>query len=206
MKVIAIVPQKALAASKHRLVSAMDGAARRELALRMLRRVCGALRALSDVEAVVVMTPDPDVAARAASWGVASVPDPAPDLNASLDRTMATTAGHARGVLVLAADLPLLQPADVLVLLHHGAPGSLVIGPSKDGTGTNALLVPPGVRFSPAYGSGSRAVHRRAASAQGLAVIEVVRPGLAFDLDTPADITALPDLEVLLGREDQNQG
>ncbi|HEX4836775.1 MAG TPA: hypothetical protein VFW01_10595 [bacterium] len=42
----------------------------------------------------------------------------------------------------------------------------------------------------PAFGRGSLAAHRRQALALGLTVTEVSRPGLAFDLDTPADFAA----------------
>ncbi|HKV70030.1 MAG TPA: hypothetical protein VJN62_02225, partial [Gemmatimonadales bacterium] len=65
------------------------------------------------------------------------------------------------------------------------------LAPSRDESGTNALLLPPGVVIHPAYGLGSRRAHRSIARRLGLRVVEVHRPGLAFDLDTPADLAAL---------------
>ncbi len=191
MKVSAIVPQKALAVAKSRLETALSASARFSLSLGLLRHVCMTLRSVPDVETAIVLTPDPEVRARVASWGVTVLSDPAPQFNAALAQAIAATAQPTRGVLVIAADLPLLQPADVMALLRRGAAGALVLAPSKEGTGTNALLVPPGIRFRPAYGEGSRAAHRREACARGLAITEIVRAGLAFDVDTPEDVAFL---------------
>lgn len=196
MKVSAIVPQKALAAAKSRLEIALSAPARLSLSLGLLRHVCMTLRAVPDVETMIVLTPDPEVRARVASWGVTVLPDPAPEFNAALAQALAATARPGRGVLIIAADLPLLQPADVMALLRRGAAGALVLAPSKEGTGTNALLVPPGIPFRTAYGAGSRAAHRREACARGLALTEVVHAGLAFDVDTPADVASLGRLPV----------
>ncbi len=97
---------------------------------------------------------------------------------------------HGRGILVIAADLPWVQPSDISALVHAAGPDTLVLAPSRDGTGTNALLVPPGVHIRPAYGEGSRAAHRREARRLGLRLAEVVRPGLGFDVDRPEDLAA----------------
>lgn len=190
MRAAAIVPQKPLALAKGRLAPALGPAPRAGLSLGLLRHVCAVLRAVPEVEALVIMSADAAVRTRAAAWGVAVSPDPGPDLNAALAAMIASAAGGGarRGVLVLAADLPWLDPADVHALLAAGRRGALVLAPSGDGTGTNALLVPPGVHFRPAYGEGSRLIHRARARARGLETVEVYRPGLAFDLDTPDDL------------------
>jgi 2-phospho-L-lactate/phosphoenolpyruvate guanylyltransferase len=102
-----------------------------------------------------------------------------------------TLAIHSRAILIVSADLPLLQPADAAAMLAAGEARRVVLAPSRDAAGTNALLLPPATLFRPAFGRGSRAAHRARARACGLRVVEVCRPGLAFDLDTPADLTAL---------------
>ena len=50
------------------------------------------------------------------------------------------------------------------------------------------LLVPAAVPFRFAFGEGSRARHRAAASAQGVVVHEYESAGTAFDVDTPEDL------------------
>lgn len=191
MSICAIVPQKSLAASKSRLGPVLSASARRALSLELLTRVCAVLAASRGVEDVVIMTPDPAVGAFAAACGVRTMPDPSPCLNESLAEVFRCLSGGSRGILVVAADLPLLQPADIAAALAAGERRALIIAPSRDAMGTNALLFPPTAAFRPAFGTASLAAHRRRAGTLGLRVVEIRRPGLAFDLDTPADLAAL---------------
>ena len=65
---------------------------------------------------------------------------------------------------------------------------AVVIAPDRLGTGTNGLaLSPPGI-IGFRFGAGSFAAHRAEAQAAGVEPAVVVRPGLAFDLDTPEDL------------------
>ena len=54
------------------------------------------------------------------------------------------------------------------------------------------MLLPPGARLRPAYGGASLIAHRRAAEAGGLRAVLVRRPGLALDVDEPADLVYVP--------------
>jgi 2-phospho-L-lactate guanylyltransferase len=199
LRACAIVPQKALVAAKSRLEGALSPAARRKLSLALLRHVCDALRAVPDIEAITIMTPDAAVRARVAAWGIAALTDPGPGLNAALARAM-QPAARSRAVLIVAGDLPLLTPADVASLLGTAEAGRLVVAASKEGTGTNAVVVPPGMMFRPAYGAASLAAHREGARKLGYELTEVRRPGLAFDVDTEADLIALGALASALGQ------
>ncbi len=148
------------------------------------------LRASIGIEDVVVMTLDPEVRTFAAACGIRAVTDPLPGLNEALVEVFRTLPA-THGILVISADLPLLQPADVAAVIRAGMRHSLVIAPSADAVGTNALLLPPTVAFQPVFGHASLAAHRLRARALGLRAVELHRPGLAFDLDTPADLAAL---------------
>ena len=193
MRAWALVPQKRLAEAKSRIAGSAEPHRRAALSLALLQRVCAALRATPGVEDVVIMTPDPAVHAFARASGIGAVTDASPSFNDALGHALLVEAGRTpnRAALIVSADLPLLMPADVRAALAAGAGGVLVIAPSKDGTGTNGLLLPPGVRLRPAFGPGSRVRHRRLGEALGRRVVELFRPGLAFDLDTPADLAAL---------------
>lgn len=190
MRVRAIVPQKPLPDAKSRLASVLSAPARATLSLALVRTVCATLRAVPGVEDTIIMTPDPGIQAQAAAWGVRAILDPHPELNTALAEACLRLAGSSHGILVVAADLPFLRPADIIALLAAGRARSLALAPSKDG-GTNAMLVPPGVTFRPAYGPGSLAAHRRRSRALGLGIVEVQRPGLAFDVDTEADLLSV---------------
>jgi 2-phospho-L-lactate/phosphoenolpyruvate guanylyltransferase len=185
------VPQKPLALAKSRLGASLRADLRAALSLRLLGRVCGFLRAASAVEDVIVMTPDPDVRAFAVASGVRSTPDPCAGFNEALVEVIRSLPAHSHAIVIMAADLPLLRLSDVVAFLAAGTPRTAVLAPARDGTGTNALLVPPATAIRPAFGAASLMLHRDRARALGLRVAEVNRVGLAFDLDTPADLVAL---------------
>jgi 2-phospho-L-lactate guanylyltransferase len=66
----------------------------------------------------------------------------------------------------------------------------VAIGSDTGHCGTNALLLNGRetiAAFPFHFGIGSRLQHERAATGMGLRVVDVVRPGLALDLDTPDD-------------------
>lgn len=191
MRACAIVPQKPLAAAKSRLGTVLSAEARVTLSLALLKTVCTTLRATRGVEVVAVMTPDPEVRAFAAACGVRAVPDPDPGLNEALAEVFRSLPTHSHAMLVVSADLPLIRPADTAAVLAAGTHRAIILAPSRDALGTNALLIPAAVDFRPAFGRGSLRAHREGARAAGLHTVEVRSPGLAFDLDTPADLTAL---------------
>ena len=65
---------------------------------------------------------------------------------------------------------------------------ALRIAPDEAGTGTNALYVRPPGWLGFAFGDASCTRHLAQARALGVSVHRVERPGLKFDLDTPADL------------------
>jgi 2-phospho-L-lactate guanylyltransferase len=106
------------------------------------------------------------------------------DLNADFARARALLSGP---LLVLNADLPLLAPAELLVLVEAAETFGCALAPDRHETGTNAVALLAGVPFRFAFGPGSLAAHQRSAPQASV----VLYPGLACDLDTPADIAHL---------------
>ena len=75
---------------------------------------------------------------------------------------------------------------------QHAPPFPLVtLVPSRDGDGTNAMLVSPPDAFTPSFGPGSFARHLADAAKQGLACRTLGLPGLGLDIDEPADLDDL---------------
>src|SRR5438445_4392736 len=192
MRTGAIVPQKLFRLAKSRLAVALSPEARGALSLAMLRTVCAALRAVPAIEDVLVVTPDPVVRAWADARGVRTLVDHGVGLNAALSGALEALAASSRAALVIASDLPLLQPVDIAAILAAGARDAVVLAPSKDGLGANAMLLPPGAGLRPAYGGASLSAHRRAAGAGGLRVVLVRRPGPALAVAEPAALVYLP--------------
>lgn len=192
VSVSAVVPVKELREAKSRLRSALDPEARAVLALRMLYRVLSALRG-AGVETVCVVSPDPTVLELAPERGAVPLIQRSRGLNPALEegRRWAAERGTS-SLLVLPADLPLLDPADVRVLVQGAEGGEPVtIAPDDACSGTNALLLRPPDALPFIFGPDSFEKHLREARQRGLEVRVVERSGLAFDLDTGEDLARL---------------
>jgi 2-phospho-L-lactate guanylyltransferase len=192
MSVVAVVPVKDLGEAKSRLGSVLDPVARARLTLRMTDRVLSALGS-TDVSGVCVVSPDETVLGHASRAGTTALVQEGRGLNPALEHGRRWAVEHgASDLLVLPADLPLLEPADVLVLLEDVEERSPVtISPDEAGSGTNALLLRPPEALPFLFGPGSFGEHLRAARERGLGIRIVERPGIAFDLDTGGDLARL---------------
>jgi 2-phospho-L-lactate guanylyltransferase len=184
-----IVPHRGLAAAKTRLAPVLDHDERVALARTLLVRVLEVAQQAGDD--VVVISPAAELEPIAVKAGARLAVQRGMGLNAGLDQ--AREAAEADGVerlVVLHGDLPNLAADDVAALMEAAADDgpAVVIAPDRLGTGTNGLaLSPPGV-IGFRFGAGSFAAHRAEAQTAGVDPAVVVRPGLAFDLDTPADL------------------
>lgn len=190
-----VVPVKPSGVALRRLAGMLDARTRRELQAAMLADVLGACAAAAGLLEVLVVTADPEAAARAAAQGARIIPDhdPPRGMNAAVEIGLAEAARcGAEAALVLTADLPLASAAEIeSVLAAAGPPGSVLLVPSRDGTGTNAMMLRPPAAMRPALGPDSRARHLARARAAGLVALTRELPGLALDIDLPADLLAL---------------
>lgn len=193
---VALLPAKPLSSAKTRLGSLLDDQARMTLAGAMFADVLSALRGAAGLDAVVVVTADPTLAAHARSTGVIVVDEGAArGLNGavSLGTETAVRLG-ASAVLVLLSDVPLVTSSDIDELLARAPRRGALVVPSKEGTGTNAILRQPPTVFPPCFGG--RSLERHVATAERADVpCEIVRNvRLGFDLDTPEDLRAFAAL------------
>jgi 2-phospho-L-lactate guanylyltransferase len=183
-----IVPHRGLEAAKTRLAPVLDPAEREGLARTLLARVLGVAREAS--EDVVVITPSEALRPIVEAAGARLVVQRGMGLNAGLEQARGEAVADGLPALtVLHGDLPNLSVGDVQALVAAmPAGGGVAIAPDRAGTGTNGLAQSPADAIPFGFGTGSFARHRQAAAAAGLEVAVVERPGLAFDLDTPADL------------------
>jgi len=95
-------------------------------------------------------------------------------------------------VLRLPLDLPLVESRDIdeLLEVECSAP-ALVIVPSRDGTGTNAILRTPPTLFPSHFGPGSFAKHCAEAERAGAQILLRRNFRLEMDVDDEADLRAL---------------
>lgn len=174
------------AGAKTRLAAVLDPPARAALAVAMLGDVLAASRDAPFARRIVVTESDAmrDVAKTAE---IETLHVPLSTTNeAAAAALLAASAGGAARALVLAADLPLLQPSDLEALLDADA--AIAIAPDRHARGTNALLLAPPLAMEPAFGAGSFAAHQERARSAGLRASVVLTSGLATDVDDADDL------------------
>jgi 2-phospho-L-lactate guanylyltransferase len=193
----AIVPVKALGEAKQRLAGVLPLAARRRLMLAMLRDVLATLQEVEPLGPILVVTPDAQAARLAQSSGARVLRE-----ERAQGHSAAAMAGfaHARAkgalqALTLPADAPGVTPDEVRRLLGAAGPTGprprVVLVPSHDRDGTNAVLAAPPDAFPPSFGPGSFARHLAQAEARGIDCRVMELAGLAHDVDEPRDLLAL---------------
>jgi 2-phospho-L-lactate guanylyltransferase len=191
---VAVIPVKPLGKALVRLSAALEAPVRRELQAAMLTDVLAACAGAGRLDETVVVTGDADVAAIARAAGARLVPDHAPrrGMNAAVALGLdAAAEGGAEAALVLTADLPLVRPEDLEAVVAAAPPApSATLVPSRDGTGTNAMLLRPPGALTPQLGPDSLARHTAQALRRAVAVCRLGLPRLAVDVDTPADLAA----------------
>ncbi|MDP8948230.1 MAG: 2-phospho-L-lactate guanylyltransferase [Actinomycetota bacterium] len=194
MSVFAVVPVKDLWGTKSRLKPILDPGARAGLTLYMMGRVVSAISG-AGVENVCVVSPDRIVLAEAAERGATPLLQESRGLNPALEegRRWAMERGGS-SLLVLPADLPLIDAEDVSAVLEGGGgTPSMMISPDGAHSGTNALLLRPPDVLPFVFGPGSYEAHLWAARERGLDIRVSERPHLAFDLDTAEDLARLDE-------------
>ena len=190
--IAALVPAKALDQAKGRLAAILDEDQRRQLALAMLEDVVRALQAVAAIDSVAVVSPDADIRALASDLGAATIEEPANvrGINQALTHALGVMSPQPEALVVMLADVPEIDPADVASALEQLAGRGLVICPSHD-KGTGMLAMRPAGVIPFRFGPRSFSLHKREAAAQGLGTEVVRAESLARDIDSPDDLRAL---------------
>jgi 2-phospho-L-lactate guanylyltransferase len=186
--------------AKSRLSAVLEPAERTWLARAMLADVLGVCLDSADILAGTVAVVDQQARDVAARYATTLLDDPVRgDMNAAV--RAGVSAAQARGatsVLVLPGDIPSISVADVRDMLGVAgtAPRAVVVAASRDGQGTNALLLRPPHVIAPSFGPPSVRRHLQAGYAAGARTRLIEHLGLARDVDTPPDLTSLLDARV----------
>ncbi|MGH7154667.1 MAG: 2-phospho-L-lactate guanylyltransferase, partial [Acetobacteraceae bacterium] len=179
--------------AKQRLSGLLSPTQRAELAAAMLSDVLSAL-AGAPLAVVMVNTADQESAALARRHGARVVTETAQDGHTAAVMAMARilAAAGVDTMLTIPGDLPLVTAEEVARLCAAAPPApSFTIVPSHDDRGSNAILLrPPGV-VPLQFGDDSFLPHLAAARALGLEPVVLRLPGIALDIDHPADLHAL---------------
>jgi len=193
---LAVIPVKPLGRALGRLSAVLTRSERRELQAAMLMDLLDACAACAALDGIVVVTSDAAAARLAAGHGAVVLPDhdPPQGMNpaVAVGQAHAAAAGHD-AVLVLTADLPLVEAEDLTAAVAAASAGApaVVVVPSRHGTGTNAILIAPPAVIPTRLGPDSRARHHAEAAAAGATITEVGLPWVGLDIDTPEDLALL---------------
>jgi len=188
---VAVVPMKQIAQAKSRLATVLPPETRESLARLMLTDVLTACRNCPCIQRTVLLTADTSLTTLANDYDADLFVEHHPlGLNAAMK--VAATSLESQTLVYLAGDLPLLKARDISDLTDRCRSGSrVVIAPSADGSGTNALLLSPANILEPAFGHGSSKRHEVSAHRLGLEAAIVSNRNIGLDIDTPKDLEAL---------------
>jgi 2-phospho-L-lactate guanylyltransferase len=187
---VILVPVKNLSGAKQRLAAVLDQPARTALAQAMLHDVLAAIASWARRPACAIVTSDPFAIDLAKKYAFEVIPDPAnPGETGAIE--MATQLCAARGVqstLVIPADIPLIEARELEQVFSQAPDAGSVLVPAADGRGTNAAFRRPANLFPLRFGNDSFKPHLAAAQATGKPCKVLQLPGIALDVDNPADL------------------
>jgi 2-phospho-L-lactate/phosphoenolpyruvate guanylyltransferase len=194
--ICAVLPVKAPINAKQRLTGFLSPSQREALARLMFQEVFSTLCTVRGLDRIIVATSDQAVADHASRAG-ATVFEESEQRGHSHSADAAARRAMSLGaatVLLLPIDVPLVTNTEIEDLIQASERSSdrgVIIIPSSDGTGTNALVRTPPDAIASCFGPGSFRAHLDQAQQRGVAAT-VLRPaGLLFDIDTPEDVEEL---------------
>ncbi len=185
-----LLPVKRFPRSKQRLAGWLTPDEREELARTMFEDVWETLSQWRGFGTLLVITAEPYVRSRCERDGVACREEEE-QVSHSDSVARATRWAMDQGVqrlLSLPIDTPAMSGEELTELAGYAASSDVVIVPSGDGTGTNALLRTPPDAIAPLFGPGSCRRHAEAAEAAGRSHCIARIPGLMADIDTPEEV------------------
>lgn len=188
----AVIPVKELEGAKHRLSPLLTPAERQALARVMIGEVLDAVAAARGLAGVLVVTLDPWAAAQARRIGARVVTDGARDGHTgSVNGGIRTLRAEGRsGMITLPGDIPAVRPTEIEAVLaaHPPSGAGFTIAPAHDEKGSNAVLLSPPDAVPLRFGEDSYFPHLDAARRCGIEPRIVPQPGIAMDIDHPADL------------------
>jgi 2-phospho-L-lactate/phosphoenolpyruvate guanylyltransferase len=187
-----LIPVKDLTRAKQRLASLMTQEERTRLAWAMLENTFAAAAAARNVDRIAVVTLYAPAIELSGKYGMELIAE-TEQISESASVDFGSKEAKKRGataVLRLPIDLPLITAGDIETVFEQDGEGpSIVIVPSRDGTGTNAILRRPPDIFPSHFGPGSLAKHLAAAVAAKATCRVAELHRIALDIDDPSDVS-----------------
>jgi len=189
-----LLPIKDLRNAKQRLAGVLTPEERFSLARAMLQDTILAVSRVQRAEKIFVITNYEPAMEAAAKYGWEILRENH-QVSESFSVDFASRVCAERGIaalLRLPLDLPLIQPCDIdeLLAIDCSTPATVIV-PSRDGTGTNAILRAPPALFPSHFGPNSFAKHCSEGERAGAKIIVRRNERLEMDVDDESDLRAL---------------
>lgn len=189
-----LIPVKDPVRAKTRLSNLLSTEERSRLAWAMFEDVSRVITETREPDRIILVSNYKPAIERARSlgWDVL-VEESQESESASID--WASRILRERGfdsVMRLPADIPLIRAEDIdqVMKIEMVAPAALIV-PSREGTGTNAIIRTPPDLFPSRFGPNSFSLHREEAAHVGVECVIIENERIAFDVDDPSDIAFL---------------
>lgn len=187
-----LIPVKNLGHSKQRLAEVLTQEARTELARAMLLDILETLSKWQGLP-VSVVTGDSAATEMARHFDFDVITD-SQNTGETEAIAMATAVCESRGAestLVIPGDVPLVEASELAAILKSAPVHGSVLVPAADGRGTNAIWRSPCGLFPLQFGNDSFLPHHANAVATQKPCVVMNFPGIALDIDNPADLRQL---------------
>lgn len=189
-----LIPVKDPTNAKSRLSDLLSADERRRFAWAMFEDVIQAVIDAREPDRVVLVSSFAPAIERARSlnWEVL-IEESQVSESASVDwaSRMLSEQGF-NTVMRLPADLPIVRGSDIdeILSINLDSPGALLV-PSREGTGTNAIIRTPPTLFPSRFGPNSLALHKEEAGRVGVECRVLSNERIALDIDEPSDVERL---------------
>jgi len=197
MSVWLVVPLRSLRDGKSRLASALDPAQRSALVEWLLIHTLEQAAEFPGLKRTLVVSPCEEARERASACGARVLDEPAPGgLNQALRHAQRALSDlDAARMLMVACDLPLLRAEDLRQLASASSVGTVALAPDRSRQGTNGVCLGTRVAFDFSFGPNSFERHLDRVQQLGMRSTIVDTAALAFDVDTPGDLSKLRAFE-----------
>ena len=190
MRVI-LVPVKRFSKANERLCTTLSPRQREGLARVMLEDVLSSISLCKCADKVVLVTAEPEAMETGQRFGAETIAEQTQwSESSSVEFAMKKCDEMGAGsVLVVPGDIPLAQWWEFdAVMEKDDGEKRIVAVPSRDGTGTNALMIrPPGI-ISPSFGENSFMRHKKIVADMGIEFSSLILSGIGLDIDAPEDL------------------
>ncbi len=191
-----LIPVKEFHRSKNRLAPHFSKDARASLVEAMCKDFFGVVAASRGAERVFVVSAERQALdmARDHGWDTIVETEQTSESHSVDAASLHCASLGVTALLRLPIDIPLAIPSDVEAILNEASgEACAVLVPSREGTGTNALLRSPPDLFPSHFGPGSLALHIAEAERRGAQVKIVSNPRIAVDVDELDDLRAVAE-------------